>query len=217
MPSSPAQRGLFITGTDTGIGKTVVAAVLTLALEAAYWKPIQAGDAPSTDRADMARWTGLPPERLLPERHLFSLPASPHLAAARAGRQIEVNTIQLPACDRLLVVEGAGGVLAPLSATTFMADLMVHFGLPVVLVARTQLGTLNHTLLSLEALRRRGLEVSTVVLHGEPHPENAQAIAGMGHVTVQHLPWLPTLDPITLQQAAPPFTAARARLLGGAV
>jgi len=161
--------GVFITGTDTGVGKTVVAALLALGWpEARYWKPIQCGTAPSTDCQEVARWTGLPPARLLPEAYCLSLPASPNVAAAAAGVEIQPERLRLPAGAGPAVVEGAGGVLVPINPRHTMLDLMAWLGLPVVLVARTQLGTINHTLLSLQALRQRGLSVAALVLNGEP-------------------------------------------------
>ncbi|MGH9475037.1 MAG: dethiobiotin synthase [Terriglobales bacterium] len=174
MPS-----GLFVTGTDTGVGKTVVAAALTLALPSAYyWKPIQCGveGDPATDSEAVARWTGIARGRILPEAYRLRLPASPHVSAAAQAVVIERARLVLPTVPGPVIVEGAGGVLVPINEEATMADLMTWLELPVVLVARTQLGTINHTLLSLEALRRRRLEVRALVLNGEPVPATTETL-----------------------------------------
>ena len=153
------QRGaclkrFFITGTDTGIGKTVVSALLCVALDAIYWKPIQTGTREGTDTETVMQLAQLPRHRTLPESYRFKPPVSPHLAAKWAGVRIELRKIRMPApVQGSLIAEGAGGVLVPLNRTQLMTDLMRHLNLPVVLVARTSLGTINHTLLSLAALR----------------------------------------------------------------
>ncbi|MGH9417669.1 MAG: dethiobiotin synthase [Terriglobales bacterium] len=190
-------RGVFVTGTDTGVGKTVVSALLTLALpHACYWKPIQSGLPPaadSTDRDDVARWTGLPHSRLLTEAYRLKLPASPHVSAAAEGIAIERARLALPPAPGPVVVEGAGGVMVPINGEALMLDLMAWLALPVVLVARTALGTINHTLLSLAALRHRGLAVALLVLNGEPVPSTTQALRHWGQV-----PLLAELKPLTM-------------------
>lgn len=210
-PRSAARpNGYFVTGTDTGVGKTVVAAILTLGLEAEYWKPVQSGvDGPaglSTDSECVARWTGLPAERLHPEAYRLALPASPHLSAAREGVRIRLARLNLPAIRRPLVVEGAGGVLVPLNGRKLMVDLMVQLRLPVIVVARASLGTINHTLLSLEALRARRLAVAGVVVNGPANgadlAANVAAIQHYGQVKILAvLPLLPALTPARLRAA----------------
>lgn len=196
--------GFFVTGTDTGIGKTVIAALLTLGLDGYYWKPIQSGTEDGTDRGCVAQWTGLGPERLLPEAYCMRLPLSPHSAAAAEGRTIELERCSPPAWDRRrpLIVEGAGGLLVPLNARALMIDLLARLGLPAVLVARSTLGTINHTLLSLEALRARQITIAGVVLNGPSHPENEAAIREYGGVArVAAVPLLARLEPQTLRAA----------------
>lgn len=201
-------RGAFVTGTDTDVGKTVVAALLTLAWEARYWKPVQCGTEPATDRQRVAAWTGLPAARFLPEAYCLDLPASPHVAAAAEGLEIQADRLRLPVVTGPLVVEGAGGLLVPLNARETMVDLMAWLGLPVVLVARTQLGTINHTLLSLEALRRRGLAVLGLVLNGAPVPTTTTTLRDWGGVPIlAELPPLPALDPPALRAACRRYTA----------
>ena len=200
-------RGLFITGTDTGVGKTVVSALLTLNLPGSwsYWKPIQSGMpplAPSTDRADVAAWTGLPPERLLPEAFRLALPASPHVSAAAENVTIAMSALARPGTAGPLIVEGAGGILVPINGHETMLDLMAALAFPVVLVTRTALGTINHTLLSLAALRQRGLTIAGLVLNGEPVPTTTATLRAWGGVPLlaELLP-LAAVTPPTLTDA----------------
>jgi dethiobiotin synthetase len=176
---------LFVTGTDTDVGKTVVAAALTIGLDAYYWKPIQAGLSPSTDTERVREWTGLPHRRFLPEAYRLREPMSPHAAAAIEGVTIDLEPIYetfLPT-GAPTVVEGAGGLMVPINDESLMVDLAAHFA-PVILVARTSLGTLNHTLLSISELRRRSIRIHGVVLNGEEHESNRRAIEKYGEVTV---------------------------------
>lgn len=195
---------LFVTGTDTDVGKTVVAAALTLGLDAYYWKPIQSGLTPSTDTADVRRWTGLPEERFLPETYRLKEPMSPHAAAAIDGVTVDVEHIvgtELPT-DRPVVVEGAGGLMVPLNERDLMVDMIARLAMPVVLVARTSLGTLNHTLLSVSELRRRSIPLLGVVLNGEEHPSNRAAVEKYGDVRVLgRVPRLASVDAPSLLRA----------------
>ncbi len=176
----------FITGTDTGVGKTVVSALLCAALEAFYWKPIQTGSREGTDRATVLRLARLPRSRTIPESYVFAAPVSPHLAAQRAGVRIELNKIRVPhiAVRENLIVEGAGGVLVPINSTQLMTHLMQRLRMRVLLVARSSLGTINHTLLSLAALRAARLDVRGVVMVGKPNADNRRAIEHYGSVSV---------------------------------
>ncbi len=196
--------GLFVTGTDTDVGKTVVAALVAQNWPRAhYWKPIQCGTEPSTDRAEVARMTGLPPERLLPEAYRLRLPQSPHVAAAAEGITItRAGLLPPPAADGPIVAEGAGGVMVPLNAGQSMLDLMTWLAWPVAVVARTQLGTINHTLLTLAALRARGLRVAALVLNGEPVATTTATLrARAGGARLIELPRLERLAPETLRAA----------------
>ena len=147
----------FITGTDTGVGKTVLSALLCAALDASYWKPIQTGASEDPTSVTVATIAELKPEKILREVYRFDPPVSPHLAAKMAGTRIDMNKIQIPreARDKALIVEGAGGVLVPIDETNLMIDLMRQLALPVILATRTTLGTINHTLLSLRYARLR--------------------------------------------------------------
>jgi dethiobiotin synthetase len=194
----------FVTGTDTGIGKTVVSALLCAALDAYYWKPIQTGTREGTDRRTVERLAELPRGKALPETYRFAPPVSPHLAARKAGVTIELKTIQTPEIGMRenLIVEGAGGVLVPINETHLMMDLMKHLGLPVLLVARTALGTINHTLLSLAALRSARLTVRGVVMVGKPNAENRKAIEHYGQIgVVGAVPRLRKINRVTLLNA----------------
>jgi dethiobiotin synthetase len=179
-------KRFFITGTDTGVGKTVVSALLCAALNAIYWKPIQTGSREGTDRNTVMRLAQLPRSRTIPESYLFAAPVSPHLAARRAGHRIDLRKIRMPriAVTENLIAEGAGGVLVPINDTQFMTHLMRHLKLPVLLVSRTSLGTINHTLLSLAALRAARIEVRGVIMVGKPNPENRRAIEHYGAIPV---------------------------------
>lgn len=175
----------FITGTDTGIGKTVVSAVLSKGLNASYWKPIQAGLQEQTDTEFIRRSAGLPDSRIIPEKHRLQSPMSPHAAAEIDNVCITMNDFELPeyATDHL-VVEGAGGLMVPMNDDEMIIDLISYLQLPVVLVARSSLGTLNHTFLSLEALRNRDIPILGVVLNGRKNESNKKAIEYYGEVDI---------------------------------
>ena len=194
-------RGFFITGTDTGVGKTVLSALLVAALDGTYWKPIQTGAIDGTDRESVRRCTSLPEECLPPERYLFDPPVSPHLAAREAGIAITLDEIKFPAANEksLWIVEGAGGVMVPINERYLMRDLMRHLSLPVIVAARTTLGTINHTLLTLAALRAANLSVHGVVLIGGENIENRRAIEHYGNINViGHIPMLDRIERATL-------------------
>ena len=198
------RQGVFVTGTDTGIGKTVVSACLVRRWGAEYWKPLQTGLAEEAgDSHTVAHLAQAPAHRIHPPRYAFQAPLSPEAAAAAKGQSVAISGLDLPPGDRTLVVEGAGGVLVPLGGGLLMADLMARLGLPAVLVARTTLGTINHTLLSLEALRARFLAVWGVVLAGPDHPGNAEAIARLGRVRIlARLEPLAAVTPAAVAEAA---------------
>jgi dethiobiotin synthetase len=183
-----------VTGTDTGVGKTVVAAGLAGHFGARYWKPVQAGLDEETD-SDAVRRLTEGRAQVLPEGYRLTTPCSPHEAARIDGVAIERKALALPQGDTPLIVEGAGGVLVPVSADTLYADLFADWGLPVILAARTALGTINHSLLSLEALRARGIEVAGVIFSGDENAASEAAIVRFGQC--RHLGRLPRLDPLT--------------------
>ena len=193
---------LVIVGTDTDVGKTVVSALVVQGLGAHYWKPVQSGlDGPS-DSQSIQRLIDLPAERLLPEAYRLTAPVSPHWAAERDGVTIDPERLQLPSPEAVpgpLVVETAGGLLVPLRRDWLQIEQLQRWQLPVLLVARSGLGTLNHTLLSLEALERRGIPVLGLVLNGPPHADNPRTLSELGGVPVLlELPTLERLDATAL-------------------
>ena len=203
-------QGFFVTGTDTDVGKTIVSAWLVARLGACYWKPVQAGNHPETDSAIVRRLTGVPPDRILPEAYVLPEPIAPHEAARRAGVVIDMQKLVPPPCDRPLVVEGAGGLMVPLNDTALVIDLATELHLPIILVARSTLGTINHTLLSLEATRRRGLTLAGVVVNGPETPHNRAAIERYGQVEViAEIPWLDQLTPSALMAIEPELDLAK--------
>lgn len=199
--SAQKHRGFLVTGTDTGIGKTLVSAILTKALNATYWKPFQTGLAEEAgDTASVTHLAALPPERLIPPAYGFQAPLSPQDAAALEQVLVRPETLPLPETDHPLVVEGAGGLMVPLNDTTLLIDWAATLGLPVILVCRSGLGTINHTLLSLEALRQRGMCVAGVIMSGTPNTANREAIARFGQVEI--LAEIPVLDEVTPESVA---------------
>lgn len=200
---------LVVTGTDTDVGKTVFCAGLTRLLDGAYWKPVQAGLAGETDAEVVRRLAGLPAARVFPEAWRLRTPASPHLAAEIDGVTLDPEHLSLPESAYPLVIEGAGGLMVPLTRQTLLIDVIARWRLPVVLCARTRLGTINHTLLSIEALRRRAIPVIGVAFVGDAHPENERIIGVMGSVPV--LGRLPHLDPLTPATLRAAFENAFAR------
>jgi len=179
-------KRLFVTGTDTDVGKTVVSAILMAGIKAAYWKPIQSGIEGITDTSWVKNMTGLPDDHFVPETYLLSQPLSPHASAEHDGVQIDLKSFALPDNEKYprLIVEGAGGVMVPLNENQFMADLIKYLNLPVLLVARSTLGTINHTLLSLELLRKKGIDVFGVVMNGPGNKINKKTIEAYGQVDV---------------------------------
>lgn len=191
-----------VTGTDTGIGKTVFSAALAQALGGYYWKPVQSGLDEETDSEAVHRLGRLPPNRVLPEAYRLRTPASPHLAARLDHVEIETGRLMPPVTDGPLVIEGAGGLLVPLTETEVFADVFSRWQIPVILCARTALGTINHTLLSLESLRSRSIPVFGVAFIGDEQAETQRIIAAMGQVRILgRLPRLNPLTPDVLQQA----------------
>jgi dethiobiotin synthase len=193
---------IFITGTDTDVGKTVISALLVLGLRAKYWKPIQSGTEEGTDAQKIQNMTGQDEEYFLPEVYKLKAPLSPHLAARLEGISIDIDRIVLPETQGPLIVEGAGGVMVPVNEEQFMLDLMQRLALPVLVVARSTLGTINHTLLTIDKLRRARVEILGVVLNGPQNIENKKAIEKYGKVNVlAEVEPLPELTPQGVQEA----------------
>ncbi|MBZ9603028.1 dethiobiotin synthase [Phyllobacterium chamaecytisi] len=191
-----------VTGTDTNIGKTVFSAALADALGAAYWKPVQSGLEGETDSEAVQRLGRIPPERIVPEAWRLKTPAAPHFAARIDKVRIDPEALSPPSTESPLVIEGAGGVLVPLTEDEVFADVFARWQMPVVICARTGLGTINHTLLSLEALRHRSIPVFGLVFIGDEQADTQQIVANLGNVNcLGRLPRIDPLTPDTLRQA----------------
>ncbi|WP_312557860.1 dethiobiotin synthase [Empedobacter brevis] len=188
-------KKVFVTGIGTGIGKTIVSAILTEALQADYWKPVQSGD---LDCSDSELVKSLTSENIIihQERYQLQLAASPHQSAKKENIEIKLTDFSLPVTSNHLIVEGAGGLFVPLNEKDFMLDVIQHLNLPVVVVSTNYLGCINHTLLSIEALKNRGILIDLFVFNGEFDEDTHRII-------LKHLPediekiYLPKIDLLT--------------------
>lgn len=177
-----------VSGTDTDVGKTVFCAGLAGLLGARYWKPVQAGI--PGDSETVAELTGV---EVVPEAYRLKLPASPHQAAADEGIIIDPDSLVPP--DGSVVIEGAGGLMVPLTRTMLFLDVFARWQLPLILCARTRLGTINHTLLSIEAVRARDIPLHGVAFIGDANVESEKIITEIGQV--KRLGRLPVIEPLT--------------------
>jgi len=189
-----------VTGTDTGIGKTIFSAALAQSTGTPYWKPIQSGLEEETDSETVARLAGVP---VHPEAYRLITPASPHLAAEIDGVNIDVETLTPTPGD--LIVEGAGGALVPVTRTTLYADLFAKWQVPVIVCARTALGTINHSLLTIEALKARGVPIHGLAFLGDAVEDSEAIISDISGV--RRLGRLPIIDPLTPETLADAFAA----------
>lgn len=189
-----------VTGTDTGIGKTIFSAALAQATGTPYWKPIQSGLEEETDSEVVARLAGVP---VRPEAYRLVTPASPHLAAEIDDVNIDLETLTPPPGD--LIVEGAGGALVPVTRQTLYADLFAKWQVPVIVCARTSLGTINHSLLTIEALRTRNVPIHGLAFLGDAVEDSEAIIAAISGV--RRLGRLPIIDPLTPETLADAFAA----------
>ena len=200
-------NGIFVTGTDTGIGKTIVSSLLTLGLPGIYWKPIQSGLHEMTDTEFVKKWTGS--DSVLKEAYRLISPQSPHDSARLESLEIHLESIKSSLNSQIqelyrknlykglkpLIVEGAGGVLVPLNSKNLMIDLIKMLKFPCLIVAKSSLGTLNHTLLTISALKAKKIPILGVVLNGPHSPENKRSIEFYGKVEV--LFEIPRIDELT--------------------
>jgi dethiobiotin synthetase len=195
--SHDTRRGYFIAGIGTNVGKTVVAAIVAESLQAAYWKPIQCGDLHYTDTDIVSSLTSN--VKTYPEAYRFSLPASPHLAASAEGVKIDIAELELPnnqnSSHKMIVVEGAGGIMVPLNPQTLMLNYINHLGLPVILVSKNYLGSINHTLLSIHALNSTSSPIKGIIFSGTSDPKIEETILQYSGVhRLGHVPWTECLD-----------------------
>ncbi|NIJ36378.1 dethiobiotin synthetase [Sphingopyxis panaciterrae] len=193
-------RRFVVTGTDTGIGKTIFSAALAGALQIPYWKPIQSGLEEETDSEAVARLAKVP---IHAEAYRLVTPASPHLAAAIDGVAIDLDALTPPEGD--LLIEGAGGALVPVTRQLLYADLFARWQIPVIVCARTSLGTINHSLLTIEALQSRGVPIHGLVFLGDAMEDSETIIPEIAGV--RRLGRLPIIDPLTPGNLAAAFAA----------
>lgn len=198
-------KKFFVSGISTEVGKTVCSAILVKALEADYWKPVQSGDLHHTDSMKVAAWNGLslPHPRFHPERHRLTEPMSPHASAAIDNVHIKLSDFQVPATDKTLIVEGAGGLMVPLNEQDTLLDLMRDLQIPVMLVSRNYLGSINHTLLSIAQLRQAGVPIAGIVFNGPTTPSTESIILQMTKVPLLfHIPELRELSLPVIEETA---------------
>lgn len=176
-------RKIFVTGIGTDVGKTVVSAILTEALQADYWKPVQTGSYYGTDSERVRSLISNSKSKVLPESFSLNQYMSPHAAAELEGMRINLSDIKIPESDNEnMVIEGAGGLMVPLNDKEFIADVIKKFDCEVVLVVQNYLGSINHTLLSIDALRNRNLNILGLVLNGPPHKLSEDIICAYANV-----------------------------------
>jgi dethiobiotin synthetase len=189
----------IVTGCDTDAGKTIVSAVLMKVLLGTYWKPIQSGTITDSDRLEVQRLTGLGDDHFLDETYRLTQPLSPHQAAKIDGVTIDPNKITLPKTDQIyytpLIIEGAGGVMVPITDTYLMIDLFKDLQLPVVVVCRNRLGVINHMLMTVEALRNRSIPILGFISSGgDGNPDNLDTIHKLSGVPL--LATIPEIRPL---------------------
>ncbi len=199
-------KQFIITGTDTDVGKTIFAAALTRALNAHYWKPVQAGIEDGTDTQRVTALSGLADTHILPESYCLNTPCSPHLAAEIDAVEIDIDRLTPPVTEGTLIIEGAGGVLVPLNRRITYADIFARWQIPTIIVARTALGTINHSLMTIEALRSRNIPIHGVAFIGDEMHDSQSTICTMG--AVKSLGRLPMLDPLNSETILTAFHQA---------
>ncbi|NDE89653.1 MAG: dethiobiotin synthase [Alphaproteobacteria bacterium] len=192
-------KQFIITATGTDVGKTLTSAILMLGLDADYWKPIQCGE--DTDTKTMRALTALPAYRFHPESYCFKTAASPHIAAEHEGATIDINLLKPPQTAHPLLIEGAGGLMVPVTRDTLMIDVFQRLHAPVILCARTELGTINHTLLSIEALQKRNIPLHGIIFLGPENKDTVQTILDFSKARLLgHIPLLDTFSDADLHQ-----------------
>ena len=195
---STFSKRIIICGTDTDVGKTIISSFFVQGLKGIYWKPIQSGTEEGTDTKTVCNLLNLEPNRYLSERYKFKAPVSPHWAAEKESSFIEPKNLDIPDINKLIIIETAGGLMVPLNRNWLQIDQLKVWGAPIILVARTGLGTLNHTLLSLEALKNRNLNVLGIVLNGPPHNDNPKTLEQFGDTKI--LASLPIFEEVSAEK-----------------
>ncbi|MCZ4243799.1 dethiobiotin synthase [Pedobacter punctiformis] len=182
----------FITGIGTGIGKTLISAILTEKLKADYWKPIQSGDLENSDSLTIESLISNTKTVIHPESYQLTQPLSPHLSAALDGIEIDLENIVLPHTENNLIVEGAGGLMVPLNETKLIVDLIKKLNVEVILVSQNYLGSINHTLLSVNLLNQYGIKIKGIIFNGDENEENQRYI--LQYSKLKSLGYVPRLD-----------------------
>lgn len=203
-------NNFFVTGIGTDVGKTIVSAILTEALEADYWKPVQAGNIESSDPMIVSNLITNKVTEIHPSSYSFEIPASPHFAAEKEGIEIELSKIKLPVTKNHLIIEGAGGIMVPLNKKELVIDLISQLNVPVILVVKNYLGAINHTLLSVEALTNRTIPISGIIYNGGNRSENIHLIESYtGLKTLGIIPELEVLNKESISREAAKFAALK--------
>jgi dethiobiotin synthetase len=205
---------LIVAGIGTGVGKTIASAVLTEAFHADYWKPVQSGDLENTDSATVKSLLSNSRSVIHPEAYKFSLPMSPHAAAKADHQEIDPDTLVLPATDNRLIVELAGGLMVPLNDHFLNIDLLRKWNKPVVLVSKNYLGSINHTLLSVQALEAQKISIAGILFNGEENLSSEQAILEYtGLRCLGRIPAISVLSPGRVKEIAQTLKEELQRLL----
>jgi dethiobiotin synthetase len=201
------EKRYFVAGIGTDVGKTVASAILVEALKADYWKPVQAGDLENTDRMKVQNLVSNTTSVFHTEHYQLPYPLSPHASAAMAGVEVDVETIQIPEHKAPLIIEGAGGLLVPIHYDVLYIDWIKKMQLEVILVSRHYLGSINHTLLSGEALKSRGIKVKGIIFNGNENTHTEAVI--LQHTMFDFLGRIEETESITkefINQQAQRFT-----------
>lgn len=200
-------KAIFVTGIGTGIGKTVVSAILVEHLKADYWKPVQAGDLDQSDTIKVRELVSNTSTVFHPEAYRLTQPFSPHKAAALDGVTISLDQIKIPETTNQLVIEGAGGLMVPLNSRELMIDLIAYLDVEVVLVSRNYLGSINHTLLSVSVLQQRGIIIKGIIFNGPRDAASEDLILNYTKVPLLGvIPEFAHLDPASVASAGTAFT-----------
>ena len=191
-------KGFVIAGIGTGIGKTLVSSILVEALEADYWKPIQAGDLKNSDSLTVQNLISNSVSVLHPERYCLTQPMSPHAAAKLDGVEIKLSDLSLPETNNTLIVELAGGIMVPLNANELNLDLLKQWKLPVILVSQNYLGSINHSLLSLEVLKNNKVTLAGIIFNGDRNEASENFI--LNYSKVKYIAHIPSLQQLNKQE-----------------
>jgi len=185
----------IICGTDTDIGKTLISSFFVKGLNSFYWKPIQSGIESQTDSQTVEKLAQLSKGKIIKEAYVFTKPLSPHWAAEIDQKTIKFDKLRLPKVQGSLIVETAGGLMVPITRNFLQIDQIKQWNLPVILVCKSSLGTLNHTLLSIEALERRNIEILGLIVNGEKHLDNPKTLVDFSGIRlIAEFPYIKKMD-----------------------